>query len=123
MDKTNYFLSGLNDMDKVIVFLKRESDSVCHTKKMIFRKEELNTFKATEIFKVDGYISRFEGDLKEDYILLNVPDIWFWDVDQKNISREEDFDLVFIPKAAVESVSHTLETMIKRFVKEMKHEV
>jgi len=123
MDKTNYFLSGLNDMDKVIVFLERECTEVCHTKKMIFRKEEVNTFNAREIFKIDGYISRFEDDLKEDYILLNVPDIWFWDTDQKNISREEDFDLVFIPKKAVASISNTLETIIKRFVKELKHEV
>jgi len=123
MNKTNYFLSGLNDMDKIIVFLNRESDAVCHTKKMIFRREEINIFKSAEIFKIDGYISRFEGDLKADYILLNVPDIWFWDIDQKNISREEDFDLVFVPKAAVDNIAPTLETVIKRFVKEMKHEV
>ena len=123
MDKTNYFLSGLNDMDKVIVFLEKTSDAVCHTKKMIFRKEEVNTFKASEIFKIDGYISRFEEDLKEEYILLNVPDIWFWDVNQENISREEDFDLVFIPKSAIAGISNTLETIIRRFVKELKHEV
>lgn len=123
MDKTNYFLSGLSDMDKVIVFLDKASTETCHTKKMIFRKEEVNTFKAGEIFKIDGYISRFDGDLGEDYILLNVPDIWFWDEERKNISREEDFDLVFIPKAAVLSISNALETIVKRFVKELKHEV
>ena len=123
MDKINYILSGLDDMDKVIVFIKKDSKLNCHTKKMIFRKEEVNQFNANEIFKVDGYISRFENDLKEDYILLNVPDIWFWDVNQTSISREEDFDLVFLPKHAISAINPALETILKRFVKELKHEV
>lgn len=123
MDKINYNLSGFNDMDKVIVFLKKRSKLVCHTKKMIFRKEEVNQFTAREIFKVDGYISRYENDLEDEHILLNVPDIWFWDVDQKAISREEDFDLVFVPKLAIARIQPSVETVIHRFVKELKYEV
>lgn len=120
MDKTNYLLSGLEDMDKVIVFLNRESSGECHTRKMVFRREEKNTFHADEIFKIDGYISRFDNDLHEDYLLLNVPDVWFWDHDHSAISREEDFDLIFIPKQAVGTIRPALETVLKRFVKEMK---
>ena len=41
-----------------------------HTK-MIFRKEEVNQYHASDIIKIDGYISRFENDLREDYILSN----------------------------------------------------
>lgn len=123
MDQINYMLSGLDDMDKIIVFLRKDSKLPCHTKKMIFRREEVNQFYANEIFKIDGYISRFEKDLEEDYILLNVPDIWFWDMEQSNISREEDFDLVFIPKPSILSINPALETIIKRFVKELKYEV
>ena len=123
MDKINYTLSGFEDMDKVIVFLDKKSSLSCHTKKMIFRKEEINQFTSREIFKVDGYISRFADDLKEVYILLNVPDVWFWDENQKNISKEEDFDLVFIPKLAVRKIQPAVETIIKKFVKELKYEM
>jgi hypothetical protein len=123
MDKINYLLSGLDDMDKVIVFLNEKCPSICHAKKMIFRKEEVSQFPACEIFKIDGYISRFENDIKEDYILLNVPDVWFWDEGGKNVGREEDYDLVFLPKNAVKSISSSLETILKRFLREMKHEV
>lgn len=120
MDKTNYLLSGLEDMDKVIVFLNRESGEECHTRKMVFRKEEKATFQATEIFKIDGYISRFDNDLQENYLLLNVPDVWFWNDGHTGIAREEDFDLIFIPKQAVGTIKPALETVLKRFVKEMK---
>ena len=123
MDKINYMLSGFDDMDKVIIFLHEKSTDLCHAKKMIFRKEEDSQFPACEIFKIDGYISRFENDLKEEYILLNVPDVWFWDNSGKNIGREEDYDLVFLPKLAVKSMSLSLETILKRFVREMKQEV
>ena len=123
MDKINYILSGLDDMDKVIVFLRSDCKRICHTKKMVFRKEEINQFPAGEICKIDGYISRFENDLNEDYILLNVPDVWFRGDREGTSGREEDFDLVFLPKEAVLSMSAALETMLKRFVKEMKHEV
>jgi hypothetical protein len=123
MDKINYLLSGLEDMDKVIVFLKKDAGQECQTRKMIFRKEETGRFPGREIFKVDGYISRFDSDLHEDFILLNVPDIWFWNEDQSNVGREEDYDMVFIPKKAVQSIHPTLETIIKRFVKELKYEV
>ncbi|MCK4908159.1 MAG: hypothetical protein KAS64_11440 [Spirochaetes bacterium] len=122
MDKINFLLSELEDMDKIIVFLNKESVVPCHTKKMIFRKEEINQFESKEIFKIDGYISRFDTDIDEDYILLNVPDIWFWDMDQKNISREEDFDLVFVPKHSILSIHTALETTIKRLVTELKCE-
>ena len=122
MDKINFLLSELEDMDKIIVFLNKESVVPCHTKKMIFRKEEINQFESKEIFKIDGYISRFDTDIDEDYILLNVPDIWFWDMDQKNISREEDFDLVFVPKHSILSIHTALETTIKRLVIELKCE-
>ena len=122
MDKINFLLSELEDMDKIIVFLNKDSVVPCHTKKMIFRKEEINQFESKEIFKIDGYISRFDTDIDEDYILLNVPDIWFWDMDQKNISREEDFDLVFVPKHSILSIHTALETTIKRLVIELKCE-
>lgn len=123
MDKLNYILSGLDDMDKVIIFLRDDCKRICHTKKMVFRKEEINQFPANEIFKLDGYVSRFENDLKEDYILLNVPDVWFREEADGTNGREEDFDLVFLPKDAVLSLAPALETILKRFVKEMKHEV
>lgn len=122
MERINYILSELEDMDKVIVFLRRDAEAACHTKKMIFRKEETNQYQAGEIFKIDGYLSRFDGDLKEDYLLLNVPDVWFWDVDRKHVQREEDFDLMFVPKDAVQAVNPALETMLKRLVKELKQE-
>jgi len=120
MDKVNYFLSGLEDMDKVIVFLREESISVCHAKKMIFRREEVSQFPACEILKVDGYISRFPNDLREDYILINIPDVWFRNEGGRSACLGEDYDLVFLPKLAVKSLSTSMETMLKRFVKEMK---
>jgi hypothetical protein len=123
MDKINYYLSGLEDMDKVIVFLREESSSVCHAKKMVFRREEVSQFPAGEILKVDGYISRFENDLREDYILINIPDVWFRDEGERNSCHGEDYDLVFLPKLAVKSISSSVEAMLKRFAKELKHEV
>jgi len=123
MDKTNYFLSGLEDMDKVIVFLHRDCTSVCRAKKMIFRKEENSRFPSCEIFKIEGYISRFKNDLEEDYILLNIPDVWFWEERKGNTHREEDYDLILLPKNAVKSISVSMETVLKHFVKELKHEV
>lgn len=119
MDRINYLLSGLDDMDKVIIFLRQESTRICHTKKMIFRKEEINQFPATEIVKIDGYISRFENDLREDYVLLNVPDVWFRDTAGTGPAREEDFDLVFLPKDAIDTITPSVETILKRFLKEM----
>ena len=120
MDKINYCLSGLEDMDKVIVFLREGCAAICHAKKMIFRREEINQYPACEILKIDGYISRFENDLHEDYILINIPDVWFRN---EETCHGEDYDLVFLPKLAVESLSSSVETMLKRFAKELKHEV
>ncbi|HPH02177.1 MAG TPA: hypothetical protein PLM00_07595 [Spirochaetota bacterium] len=119
MDRINYLLSGLDDMDKVVIFVRQDCNRICHTKKMIFRKEEVNQYHASDIIKIDGYISRFENDLREDYILLNVPDVWFRDSLGIDPAREEDFDLVFLPKEAIESISPSVETILKRFLKEM----
>ncbi|MDR2733054.1 MAG: hypothetical protein LBC99_00245 [Spirochaetota bacterium] len=122
MDKINYFLSGLDDMDKVIILLNEEDDSICVAKKMILQREEVSRFPACEIAKLDGYISRFENDLEEDYILLNVPDVWFRSDGGKTACREEDYDLVFLPKSAVKSIFSSLETIVKRFIEELKQE-
>lgn len=119
MDRINYLLSGLDDMDKVIISLKKDNHRICHTKKMIFRKEEINQFPSSEISKIDGYISRFENDLREEYILLNVPDVWFRNQDGLASAREEDFDLIFLPKDAIDNISPSIETILKRFLKEM----
>lgn len=118
MDKINYLLSGLDDMDKVIVFLRYESTRICHTKKMIFQQEEINQFPASDLIKIDGYINRFENDLCEDYLLLNVPDVWFRDSDGTGSIHEEDFDIIFLPKDAVETIIPSVETVLKRLLKE-----
>ncbi len=123
MNETNYTISELKDMDKVIIFLKKDCPVKCHTKKMVFRKEEIREFRTNEIFKIDGYISRFKNDLKENFIIINVPDMWFWDEKQIKIEREEDFDLSFIPKRAIKSIKPALETVLKRFVKEQTHRI
>ena len=85
---------------------------------MIFRKEEINQFQAADIVKIDGYISRFENDLREDYILLNVPDVWFRILPEAVPLVKRIFDLVFLPKDAIESISPSVETTIlKRFLR------
>jgi len=123
MNETNYTISELKDMDKVIIFLEKDCTYSCHTKKMVFRKEEIREFRTNEIYKIDGYISRFKNDLQEDFIVINIPDMWFWDNKQKKIEREEDFDLSFIPKQAIKSIKPALETVLKKFVTEQKHRI
>lgn len=123
MDATNYTISDLKDMDKVIIFLEKNCHQKCHTKKMVFRKEEIREFDTSRIYKIDGYISRFKNDLQEKFVIINVPDMWFWDKKQEKIEQEEDFDLSFIPKEAIKSINPALETVLKKFVAEQKQRI
>jgi len=65
---------------------------------------------------VEGYIGRFASDLCEDYILINIPDVWF-----REAHQSEDYDLIVLPKIAVKSISISITTLLKRLENEMKH--